>query len=307
MPVTIIIPTKDRPYLLKEALDSVIKQSSDLWRCVVVDDHSNEKNSALNKKAVESLGRRGIYLRLPKSQFGANSARNLGLRNTESAYCIFLDDDDLLSPDRIAQSFRLLDPEGSPDFVLFDYIKRWSDKDEYCESGSEDDLVAFLRSRSPWMTSSPTWKVDGLRTIGGWREGLLFWQDWELHCRAIIYGLSYRFLHQPGYIWRQDVNCGARISEKGGHIDSWISVEAAIIDLLTFYREKARHSQDAERAIYSKLRYALSMQARLRLCSTGLIKWLIISYRLKIPAGVVLNEVHALIKENFGRIKTRFR
>jgi glycosyltransferase involved in cell wall biosynthesis len=303
--ITVIVPTKDRPLLLADTLNSIATQSSECWQCIVVDDHSTKENLEKIRSHVGLLGQRGCVYSLPDSVRGANAARNLGLKLARSEYCLFLDDDDLLCTDRVAHSIEAIVDGESLDFLVFDYIKRWESGDEYRKSGANDNLAAFLEFTPPWMTSSPTWRVQSLQSIGGWREGLEFWQDWELHCRALLLGLSYRFVHKPGYIWRQYSNQGGRISERGGRIESWISLEHAVIDLLIGFEKRSGLKKTVRSLLIQRLRYIVIMQARLEKNQVGLAKWWRLCRRSEIPFPCAARESAFILLDGFQRLKKK--
>jgi len=89
--ITVIIPTKDRPELLRTAVTSVMNQSFKDWELILVDDHSEaspprlfETLQASKIKVVENKG------------VGRSTARNTGILGSTSPYICFLDDDDWL-------------------------------------------------------------------------------------------------------------------------------------------------------------------------------------------------------------------
>lgn len=90
---TIVIPTKDRPELLKEAVDSVIAQTFSDWELIIVDDHSRVPvslpYSGQNSYRISIILNVGI---------GRSAARNTGVQRSTTDYVCFLDDDDWINP-----------------------------------------------------------------------------------------------------------------------------------------------------------------------------------------------------------------
>jgi glycosyltransferase involved in cell wall biosynthesis len=84
--VTVIVPTRDRPGLLREALRSVASQSFGDWECIVVDD-----GSAL--PPVVPRDPRFSVVRATASG-GPGAARNVGIERARGRFVAFLDDDD---------------------------------------------------------------------------------------------------------------------------------------------------------------------------------------------------------------------
>lgn len=86
--ISYIIPTRNRPDLLKKCLQSLLKVTRGEDEIIVVDDASNETSTSL----LHDYGGRIKIIQL-KKQSGAAAARNTGIINARGRYCIFLDDD----------------------------------------------------------------------------------------------------------------------------------------------------------------------------------------------------------------------
>lgn len=91
--VSVIIPTKNRPQLLKRALKSVINQTYKNLEIIVVDDGSNCKNE--NLKAIAELDSQAdIRYHYNSISKGGGASRNLGVKLSCGEFFCFLDDDD---------------------------------------------------------------------------------------------------------------------------------------------------------------------------------------------------------------------
>jgi glycosyltransferase involved in cell wall biosynthesis len=92
--VSVIIPTYNRLDLLKEALDSVSRQSYPNKEIVVVDDGSDDDTQAAMR------GASVIYHRMPHSGL-PGGVRNEGVRRSSGSLLAFLDSDDLWEPGKL--------------------------------------------------------------------------------------------------------------------------------------------------------------------------------------------------------------
>ena len=97
--ISVIIPTFNRGWILKEAVDSVLSQHCTDFELIVVDDGSTDNTLALLQTYKGSLNV------LRQENRGVSAARNLGIENSCGQYIAFLDSDDLWLPEKL--SFQL--------------------------------------------------------------------------------------------------------------------------------------------------------------------------------------------------------
>ena len=104
--VSVVIPTRGRPALLRRAIDSVLAQTfKDFEVIVVVDGPDAETEGML---ATERDGRLRIH-RNPEPK-GGGAARNEGVRVARSELVALLDDDDTWLPNKLAAQLESLPP-----------------------------------------------------------------------------------------------------------------------------------------------------------------------------------------------------
>ena len=90
--VSVILPTKDRPDLLRRAVGSVLDQAYDNWELLVVDDTSEPTPPPWSAE----VGGRVRWLQ--SGGKGLGPARNRGLDSADGELIAFLDDDNLMGP-----------------------------------------------------------------------------------------------------------------------------------------------------------------------------------------------------------------
>lgn len=117
--VAVIIPTKDRPEFLAEAIASARAQGHPPEEIIIVDDGSATPVDA--KRLREAHGPTVRVLRNDASR-GLAYSRNRGVEETCAEYVIHLDDDDLLAPDAIEQCCSVL--QGLPEAELVFFAAR---------------------------------------------------------------------------------------------------------------------------------------------------------------------------------------
>lgn len=94
--VSIVVPTRNRPEMLLEALASIEKQSVDRFECIVVDDGDHHP-ATLGRFEQDDRFR----LIAPEGPEGPAAARNRGIAAAKGDAVTFLDDDDTFLPRRL--------------------------------------------------------------------------------------------------------------------------------------------------------------------------------------------------------------
>jgi glycosyltransferase involved in cell wall biosynthesis len=186
--VTIVVPTRNRLPLLREAVDSVRSQSFGDWELVVVDDASEDGTTEWVGRLDEPRLR---TIQLPE-QLERTVARNRGLEAARGEFVLFLDDDDRLAPGALdALSTALacrpeavaavgaavrFDPDGQRERVP--HPRRRSVRSVWRE------VLAGWDSGS----GQAVFRARALREAGGWNEQLTHWELGDLWFRVSLVG-----------------------------------------------------------------------------------------------------------------------
>lgn len=119
---SIIVPTFNRPHLLKRALYSIIQQTYHNWEVIVVND-----GSAIDYDSdFTSISSRILYFY--KENTGLPSSRNFGISKAKGNYICFLDDDDEYLPNHLMVLSKLI--ENNPDAGLYRTLTKISKEGE---------------------------------------------------------------------------------------------------------------------------------------------------------------------------------
>lgn len=103
--ISVVIPTYDSEAFLAETLESVRQQTCRDFEVVLVDDGSRDGTLRVAQSFAASFELRILQ----QVNSGPASARNAGVRAARGQYCAFIDADDLMLPERLAQQQSLLD------------------------------------------------------------------------------------------------------------------------------------------------------------------------------------------------------
>ena len=115
--VSVIVPTRNRPALLRAALDSLLAQSRPVDQIVVVDDASDSTDWLAAVTAMSPV----IEVVREERNRGVSAARNHGLDRARGGYIMFLDDDDLVDRRFVEEGLAVLAANRSADGVFFRY------------------------------------------------------------------------------------------------------------------------------------------------------------------------------------------
>lgn len=115
--VSIIVPMFNSEKYITTTLDSFVSQSYKNIEVIVVDDGSKDNSAEIVKEyAIKKSKVRYIY----QDNYGAPTARNLGLENSNGDYVIFFDSDDVMA-DRAVELFIKELEKTDSDLIIGDY------------------------------------------------------------------------------------------------------------------------------------------------------------------------------------------
>jgi glycosyltransferase involved in cell wall biosynthesis len=153
MDVSVIIPTCDRPALLRQAIESVLLQTMRPREVIVVDNGSGDATRAMLESTYGSA-----VICIAEPQRGVQAARNAGIACAGGSWIATLDDDDLWCPDFLEQ-MALAASDGRANLIYSDHRKF-----------AETDNVRAPSSRTNFETA-PVGFWDGVPRPGagdGW-------------------------------------------------------------------------------------------------------------------------------------------
>jgi len=175
--VSVVIPTRDRPRLLDEALRSVREQSLAVAHVIVVDDGSADETAAVAERA-------GVTLLRTTGGTGPAAARNLALEHVETDLVTFLDDDDLLWPHGLGLLMAALHRDRSAPFAWGQALwaargpAGWEPGSLVATRADElEDVLCSLYVRNSVPASGALVRTEAARSVGGYPTGLEFSED----------------------------------------------------------------------------------------------------------------------------------
>lgn len=198
--ISIIIPVYNRPKLVAECLDSVLAQTNPNWECVVVDDGSTDNTWEVLEGYATKDERVRIFKR-DREPKGASTCRNIGVDKSTGSFLMFLDSDDLLSPEGLNIIHASLCKYPDYDALIFPtgVFKKHIGDTELLWNKLEtpiDDLARFLRQDMPWDISGPIWNMKRQKKGRWFNEEAESFQDWEMHINKLLKEISYKKINE---------------------------------------------------------------------------------------------------------------
>src|SRR3989339_353521 len=181
--VSVIVPTCNRPHLIKRTIDSILKQTFQDFEIIVVVDGVKERA----EEAVKSFGDSRIKYIQHETNKGGGAARNTGIKASQGEYIAFLDDDDEWLPNKLEKQVKVLDESGGDvGFCFTAVLNILDDRTEKSKvpDGLNDYHGLALASFKRFLTVTLIIKREVFDLVGLFDESLPSHQEAELMIRV---------------------------------------------------------------------------------------------------------------------------
>lgn len=210
--VSAIVPTCNRPDLLKRALQSIAAQDRAPFEIIVVDDAGARKEM---RQLIQRWGFSTVRVSANSRSKGVSGARNTGAEHATGEVLAFLDDDDEWLPAYLSKVIESLG-SNNLDVVCCDLLCRFEGgKDRPARSAPSRLLPEAFLTRNPGLLGSNlTLKRSLYQSVNGFDESLPALEDQDLGLRLSLHGkVRYGRLRQQ--LVRQHHHNGARLTTAG--------------------------------------------------------------------------------------------
>jgi GT2 family glycosyltransferase len=224
--VTVVVPCFNDSRYLSECLESLLDQTEQRWRCLVVDDASTDMSAQL----AFTFAHRDDRIQLIRHHVnrGLSASRNTGLACAETPFITFLDADDFLTPRslerRVAALLTSTNPHVAGTYCGIRVVPENIVRQTVTEAKQPhlprfEDFVTS-EGECPFNAHAPVLRTGLVKKFGGFDENLRHGaEDWDLWSRMMRDG--YYFVATPyvggGYRQKQGsmvrANPGKHIQE----------------------------------------------------------------------------------------------
>ena len=137
--MSILIPAYNAEAWIADSIESALNQTWSRKEIIVVDDGSTDKTLLIAQEFVSSEVRV-----ITQRNEGAASARNKAFSVSRGDYIQWLDADDLLVPDKIAQQMCALGKDGSKRTLLSSTFGRFRCRPSRARFSADSTMVRFV-------------------------------------------------------------------------------------------------------------------------------------------------------------------
>lgn len=288
------------PYI-REAMDSVFRQSFTDWECICGIEDSKDSTETILREIAASEPRIRLFNH-PRSG-SCSATRNIGLDMAQGEYVIFLDGDDTIAEEslvRIAEKIKARPDADLYPCVIVAYKEGTDDREireNYPPEISPEEMtgpesIAFFEKNEinpcPMLQLTVFRRLflveHDLKCIYGLRR-----QDSEFSPRALYLARRVVPLHEPFYLYRMNPNSVSFSARGAGYFHKdWAII---LHSLLSFYAKVSRGSDfDRRVEIFWQKQW----------CSLIFYFWFAPKHIRDIPRSERMETLNLLFSEGFG-------
>lgn len=210
--VSILVPTYNtNPTHLRECLDSVIAQTYTNWELCISDDASpNDNTKEVIREYVKKYKNIHAIFNTVNQHIAGSS--NIALEMAKGEYTSLLDHDDLLLPNALFETIKMINEHPDADLIYSDEDKLEDDSVHVEPFFKPDWSPDFLNSCN-YITHFATIRTKVMKKVNGFTPGTQGAQDWDLFLR--ITNITNNIYHIPKiiYTWRKSPTSTAQTAD----------------------------------------------------------------------------------------------
>jgi glycosyltransferase involved in cell wall biosynthesis len=232
--VSVVIPAYNAERFVEEAIESVLSQNYDNVETIVVDDGSIDSTPNILQRYRDRISV------IRQQNAGASAARNAGLLAAKGVFVKFLDSDDFLAENSLAQQLAAARDYAPGERVVVYSDALWVEENgrpiQYTPqpaSPVECDPVGHIAWAIEYapLTSCPLHTRRELLAVGGFDTRAKRGQEYDLHVRMAITGVRFKRIEGFSYHYRQ--HRGPRISGKAHLVaPEWLATSVRQYELV---------------------------------------------------------------------------
>lgn len=221
--ISVIIPTYNRADMIRDAIQSVVNQTSPDWELIVVDDGSTDETAQI----IAEFGEKVHYIQ--QDNAGVCVARNTGFAASHGEYIAFLDSDDCMLPHNLELLANLLDanPNVGVAYGWGYFCRQENDRRELLDyqriqgeippqidppwegtacrpSGAtfEGQILSQLVQDDSMLLGGNLIRRSCIKAIGGFDTRIHYMEHWDFFLRLAMAGFIFACCRQAVMLYR---------------------------------------------------------------------------------------------------------
>ena len=198
---SVVTPVYEPPLdVLRDTIDSVLAQGHADWEWILVDDASPSPEV---RTVIAEASARDARIRLIERQTNGHivATSNDAVAAARGEFLVFLDHDDLLTPDALGRMARAIEERPEADYLYSDEDKVGEDGECYGAFAKPDWSPERLRGQM-YTSHLSVMRTDLVREVGAFREGYDGSQDHDLALRVSERARDVVHVPEVLYHWR---------------------------------------------------------------------------------------------------------
>lgn len=220
--VDIIIPFYNIPiHYFQTALESAFAQAYSDWKAIIVNDGSNSESTASLKSLLKNFSSEKIVY-LKTENRGLASARNTGIKASNSPYIALLDSDDVWYPNKLVSQIAILEKNQDVSLVhsdcdIIDWEGRITGKSKAKDFSARDNykngLIRMMRNN---FVACPTalFRRRSGEAVGFFDEAFTSIEDKMLWMALLAKGYSFHYQNETVAQYRVHASNMSKNAEK---------------------------------------------------------------------------------------------
>ncbi len=245
--VSVVIATRNREILVKQAIDSALAQSAPVREVIVVDDGSVDATRA-------QLAAYGDRIRVfHQENQGASAARNLAIQASRGEWIAFLDDDDVWLDTKIERQMALVRQNPRlgivycSDYAVDEQLRVLHTRQAIPEN--RGDVFERLLVKNFIFTSCVLARRDLIEKAGYMNRAYQFAEDWDLWLRiAATHPVD--FVPEPLVLYRQ--SSSACLTRELSAVKCYHDMDLILSNASKLRKIRARVKSDARLQLETK-------------------------------------------------------
>lgn len=227
--VSVIVPAYNAAAFIAQALESLIAQSVPNWEAIVIDDGSADDTISVASNFAERDSRIRV---LSQSHQGVSAARNMGIREAQFDWLLFLDADDWVLPEFLERMTKLAADDPDLDAAYCGYARAYPDGSQLAAGylPASREMFPILARYCAYPIHTCIVRRSRVQSLGGFDASLVTCEDWDLWQRIARSGARYSSLHEVLACYRirptsasmgslQMLKDGLRVMQRGHSAD----------------------------------------------------------------------------------------